>query len=181
MDNNTLIEQIVNEVLKNMTLTQDKSMAEPKDIIEDAAKYQESKYSEKLTKNDYPLAQKRNDFIKTKTGKGLKDITIENVLNGNIGPDDIKITPEVLLYQAEISESIGRYQFARNLRRAAELTVVPDSRVLEIYNALRPYRSTKEELLDIADELENKYNAKINATLVREASQIYEKRGRLKV
>ena len=34
-------------------------------------------------------------------------------------------------------------------------------RVLEIYNALRPYRSTKQELLDIADELEGKYNCKV--------------------
>ena len=46
------------------------------------------------------------------------------------------------------------------MRRAAELIAVPDTRVLEIYNALRPYRSTKVELLAIADELEDKYNAK---------------------
>ncbi len=37
-----------------------------------------------------------------------------------------------------------------NFERAAELTAVPDDRILEIYNALRPYRSTKEELLAIA-------------------------------
>jgi propanediol dehydratase small subunit len=171
MDNNALIEQIVSQVLKTITVSQDKPLQEVK----------ATKCEEKLSKQDYPLAQKREDLIKTKTGKSLKDIRIENVLSGDITADDIKITPEVLLYQAEIAESIGRVQFARNLRRAAELTVVPDERVLEIYNALRPYRSTKEELLVIADELENKYNAKINATLVREAAGVYEKRGRLKV
>jgi propanediol dehydratase small subunit len=171
MDNNALIEQIVSQVLKTITVSQDKPLEEVK----------ATKCEEKLSKQDYPLAQKREDLIKTKTGKSLKDIRIENVLSGDITADDIKITPEVLLYQAEIAESIGRVQFARNLRRAAELTVVPDERVLEIYNALRPYRSTKEELLVIADELENKYNAKINATLVREAAGVYEKRGRLKV
>ena len=45
--------------------------------------------------------------------------------------------------------SDGREAFAGNLRRAAELISVPDERILEIYNALRPYRSTKEELLNI--------------------------------
>ena len=61
------------------------------------------------------------------------------------------------------------------------MVIIPDDRVLQIYNALRPFRSTKQELLDIADELESKYNAKINATLVREAAVVYEKRSRLKV
>jgi propanediol dehydratase small subunit len=171
MDNNTLIEQIVNQVLQTMTTGEDKP----------AAKCEEKKCSETLTKNDYPLGQKRSDLIKTKGGKSLSDINIENVLNGSITSDDIKITPEVLLYQAQIAESVGRDAFAKNLRRAAELAVVPDARVLEIYNALRPYRSTKQELLDIASELENKYNAKTSATLVREACEVYEKRNRLKV
>ena len=51
---------------------------------------------------------------------------------------------------------------------------------LEIYNALRPYRSTRAELLAIAEELETKYNAKISGGLVREAAAVYEARGRLK-
>ncbi|UCF02298.1 MAG: propanediol dehydratase small subunit PduE, partial [Deltaproteobacteria bacterium] len=69
---------------------------------------------------------------------------------------------------------------AANLRRAAELTRIPDERVLEIYNALRPYRSTKRELLDIAGELESQYQARVCAALVREAADEYERRGRLK-
>lgn len=171
MDNNVLIEQIVNEVLKSMTTTQSK----------EAACEEKKGCGAALTKADYPLGKKRSDLIKTKSNKSLNDINMENVLNGSITPDDIKITPEVLIYQAEIAESIGRHAFAKNLRRAAELTAVPDDRVLEIYNALRPYRSTKQELLDIAFELENKYNAKANAALVREACEVYEKRKRLKV
>jgi len=66
------------------------------------------------------------------------------------------------------------------MRRAAELTRVGDERILEIYNALRPYRSTKADLLAIAEELENKYGAKICAAFVREACDVYERRGRLK-
>jgi propanediol dehydratase small subunit len=57
---------------------------------------------------------------------------------------------------------------------------VSDERILQIYNALRPYRSTKAELLAIADELEHQYGAKINAEFVREAAAVYEARGRLK-
>ena len=41
-------------------------------------------------------------------------------------------------------------------------------------------KSTTVELLAIADELENKYNAKVNAQLVKEAAELYEKRDRLR-
>ena len=74
----------------------------------------------------------------------------------------------------------GAPHVATNLRRAAELTRIPDERVLEIYVALRPYRSTKAEMMAIAEELESKYSAKICAKFVREAADVYEKRGRLK-
>ena len=67
-----------------------------------------------------------------------------------------------------------------NFERAAELTAVPDERVLEIYNALRPYRSSKEELTAIADELEQKYQAKICAAFVRQAAGLYQTRKKLK-
>lgn len=134
----------------------------------------------KVNCQDYPLSIKRTDLVKSATGKKLEDITIENVMNGKIGAEDCRIAPETLEMQAQIAESVGRDAFARNLRRASELIAVPDVRVLEIYNALRPYRSTKLELLEIADELEGKYNAKVNAQLVREAAELYEKRDRLR-
>ncbi|MEW9096887.1 MAG: diol dehydratase small subunit [Clostridiaceae bacterium] len=171
---NTLIEQIINEVLKNLNTSEDKEFKE--------VSYPKSSENikGKLNKGDYPLIKNRKELLNTKTGKGIDEININNVMNGNITPEDIKITGEVLLCQAEIAESVGRYQFARNLKRAAELTAVPDERVLEIYNALRPYRSTKEELLNIALELEREYNAKLNAALVRHAAEVYDKRGRLK-
>lgn len=129
---------------------------------------------------DYPLSEKRPDLVQTATGKTLDQITLEAIMNGEITADEIRITPQTLEYQAQISESIHRPQLAANMRRAGELTKVPDERILEIYNALRPYRSTKAELLAIADELENQYGAKVNADFVREAIQVYETRGRLK-
>lgn len=138
------------------------------------------KNTNRVNRQDYPLSIKRADLVKSATGKKLEDITIENVMSGKIGAEDCRIAPETLEMQAQIAESVGRHSFARNLRRAAELIAVPDTRVLEIYNALRPYRSTKAELLAIADELANKYNAKVNAQLVKEAAELYEKRDRLR-
>ncbi|STA92126.1 diol dehydratase small subunit [Clostridium cochlearium] len=168
---NTLIEQIVNEVLKSMNSGDIKVSSN----IEEKVREKITSSNNKLSKEDYPLLKNKKEILNTKTGKNITEITMEKVINGEIIPDDIKITPEVLIYQAQIAETVERYQFARNLRRAAELTAVPDERVLEIYNALRPYRSTKQELLDIADELEGKYNAKLNASLVRQAVEVYEK------
>ncbi len=128
----------------------------------------------------YPLSKKRPDLVRTASGKSLDDITLEAIVSGAIKADDIRITKETLEYQAQIAESINRPQLARNMRRAGELTRVPDARVLEIYNALRPNRSTKAQLLAIADELENKYEAKVCANHVREAANVYESRGVLR-
>ncbi len=129
---------------------------------------------------DYPLAEKRPDLVKTVKGRSLDEVTLDAVLSGEIEADEIRVTPEILEYQAQIADSVGRPQLAANLRRAGELTRVPDERILEIYNAMRPNMSTKEELYGIADELENEYDAKINADLVREAAGVYERRGRLR-
>lgn len=129
---------------------------------------------------DYPLGEKVPDQIQTPTGKKLSDLNLQDMISGKLSGDDMRISPETLEMQAQVAESVGRDAFATNLRRAAELIPVPDDRLLEIYNALRPYRSTKQELLDIANELETKYNGKINAALVREAAELYDKRGRLK-
>lgn len=131
-------------------------------------------------KDVFPLAKKRPDLIKTPTGKTLDDITIEGVVKGEITPEDVRITPETLEIQAKVAEYNHREVIANNLRRAAELTVIPDEEILSIYNALRPYRSTKEELYEIADGIEKKYQASINSAFIREAADVYEKRGRLR-
>ena len=128
---------------------------------------------------DYPLASKRPDLVQSASGLPLDEITLDKVVAGQIKFEDIKTRPETLEYQAQIAESAGRPNLATNLRRAAEMTRIPDARVLEIYNALRPYRSTKQDLLAIAEELDSQYQAKVCAALVREAAEVYERRGRL--
>lgn len=125
---------------------------------------------------DYPLGEKSPELIETPTGRKLDDLTLEKLVNGEIQSKDLKIRPETLYMQAEIAEAANRKAFARNLRRAAELIPVEDDKILDIYNALRPNRSSKQELLDIAKDLEDNYKATINAALVRNAAEVYEKR-----
>lgn len=130
--------------------------------------------------SDYPLANKHPEWVKTSTNKTLDDITLQSVQAGQITAQDMRITPETLRIQASIARDAGRDRLAMNFERAAELTAVPDDRILEIYNALRPYRSTKEELIAIADDLDNSYHAKTCAAFVREAAELYVQRRKLK-
>lgn len=132
------------------------------------------------TTADYPIAVKHPEWIKVGNNKDLSSITMENVVNGSITMDDLRITPAILKAQGEIAKAGGRDQIQYNFSRAAEMTRVDDKRLLEMYNALRPYRSSKAELYAIADELEQKFQAPICANFVREAADNYERRKKLK-
>ncbi|WP_253865262.1 diol dehydratase small subunit [Prauserella halophila] len=125
---------------------------------------------------DYPLASHRPELLRTPTGKPIDELTMQAVLSGDIAPEDLRISPDTLRLQAQVAERVGRTQLARNFRRAAELTALPDDLVLSIYNSLRPNASTKQQLTDIADQLENEYTATLCAELVREAADVYERR-----
>lgn len=172
MDQEKLIKQIVEEVMKNIDTSGMSSASVPKKDI--------CRKCEEIDASSYPLGEKIPDKIKSPTGKNLSDMTFDKLIKGELGASDMRIAPETLEMQAQVAESVKRDAFAGNLRRASELIAVPDDRLLEIYNSLRPYRSTKQELYDIADELEKKYNCEINSRFVREAADVYEKRGRLR-
>lgn len=133
-----------------------------------------------MTAADYPFFQKHPELVNAPTGKNVKDVTLEAAINGQVKPEDLRISPATLKAQGEIAASAGRPSIQSNFDRAAELTKLPDERVLEMYGSLRPYRSSEQELLDMADELENKYGAKICAAFVREAATEYKKRKKLK-
>ncbi|WP_435079068.1 diol dehydratase small subunit [Halococcus sp. AFM35] len=124
----------------------------------------------------YPLGDSPDD-VETQNGTKLSEITLEKVVEGEIDGADLDIAPETLEEQARIADEAGRTQLAQNFRRAAELTLVPDDRILDIYNALRPSGAEKQKLHDIADELEDEYDATLNAAHVREAAEVYEERG----
>lgn len=163
-----LVESIVRDVLGNLEKSGN------------SASSKSGKSGNGLTARDYPMGEKSKDKVKTPSGHTLDDIEFKKIVSGETSGSELRITAETLNHQAEIARSVDREQFAKNLERAAELTKVEDERILEIYNALRPYRSTKQDMLDIADELENEYGAVINAEFIREAAQVYEKRKRLK-
>lgn len=113
------------------------------------------------------------------SGRPLDEITLEAAVNGDLAPADLRIHPETLRHQARVAEEHGNSQLGENLRRAAELTAVPDDQVLEVYEALRPGRSTRAELEATADRLEAA-DAPLCAALVREAAAVYERCGLLK-
>jgi propanediol dehydratase small subunit len=126
---------------------------------------------------NYPLGQFEKETITSKSGKHLSDITLQEVKNGNITSEDIKISRETLHKQAQVCVEHDNPAMAANLSRAAELVDVPDDIILKMYNQLRPNRSAKKDLLDMAHELQDKYHAPLCAKMVLEAADIYEKRG----
>lgn len=128
----------------------------------------------------YPLAEHEKENITSKTGKKFTDITLDEVMKGHIAPDDIKISKEILKAQGQVALEADNAPMAKNFERAAELVDVPDEVILKMYDKLRPNRSTKLELVMMAQELLEKYNAKNCARLVMEAAEVYEKRGILR-
>lgn len=180
MNQEELVRQIMAEITANLgsdsTVSFNKAPAQaPAPVAAPAAGG-----GQRVSSAQYPLSENIPDRILSASGKPLSDFTYQSVINGTLNADDFRISPETLEMQAQVAESVGRHAFARNLRRASELIKIPDARLLEIYNALRPYRSTKQELLDIANELEGTYQATVNAAWVREAADVYEKRDRLR-
>ena len=125
----------------------------------------------------YPLGESENEQIRSKTGKKLTEITLDEVMKGHISSDDIKISKEMLKAQGQVAKETGNDPMEKNFERAAELVDVPDDVILKMYDKLRPNRSTKLELVQMAQELIEKYNAKNCARLVMEAAEVYEKRG----
>ena len=125
----------------------------------------------------YPLGELEKERISSKTGKKLTDITLDEVMKNHISPDDIKISKEILRAQGQVAKENGNAPMEKNFERAAELVDVPDDVILKMYDKLRPNRSTKLELVMMAQELLEKYNARNCARLVMEAAEVYEKRG----
>jgi propanediol dehydratase small subunit len=128
---------------------------------------------------DYPLGTRRPDLVRTPGGLGLDELTLAALRSGRLEASEMRATGETLELQAQVALAAGRAQLAANLRRAAELTGVPDEVILEVYTALRPHRSTADELENWADRLERDFQAVATAAFVREARVVYEQRNLL--
>jgi len=111
-----------------------------------------------------------------RSGRDVAGVDLDAVTAGEVGPDDVRIHPDTLLLQAEVAQQHGNPQLAANFRRAAEMAMLDDSRVLEIYEALRPGRSSYDELQAIAGSL-RAAGAPLTGALVAEAAEAYRDRG----
>jgi propanediol dehydratase small subunit len=128
---------------------------------------------------DYPLGSERPDLVRTPSGLPLAQVTLDGLRAGRLDAADIRATPETLRRQSAVALAAGRRQLAENLARAAELATIPDETLLEIYTALRPYRSTAAELAEWAERLDSELAAPLSAAFVREARDAYTARGLL--
>jgi propanediol dehydratase small subunit len=106
-------------------------------------------------------------------------LTLEQLRAGKIMPDDVTISRETLLAQAARAETEGYPQLARNFRRAAELTAIPNDVLLQTYEKLRPYRSTYYELLAMSQEIAARYDAPETGEYIRQAAEAYRAKGLL--
>ena len=113
------------------------------------------------------------------SGRDSAELTLDRLARDELGTDDVRIHPGTLEHQAEVAERNANPQLAANFRRAAELALVPEAEVMAMYEALRPHRSSADELAQLASALEG-YPAPLCAALVREAAEVYGRRGLLR-
>ena len=114
--------------------------------------------------------------VRALSGRTVEGLTVEAVRAGEVGVSDLRIHPETLERQAVVAAEHGNPQLAENLRRAAELTQLPDDEVLAIYEALRPGRSSSAQLTALAGSLADRRLPRC-AALVAEAADVYARRG----
>jgi propanediol dehydratase small subunit len=114
--------------------------------------------------------------VRALSGRPVAELTLEAVRRGELGVPDLRIHPETLERQAAVAAAHANPQLAENLRRAAELTRLPDDEVLAIYDALRPGRSTPDGLRELAAGLAGRGLPRC-AALLTEAAGVYARRG----
>ena len=109
----------------------------------------------------------------------MKEFTVEAAVDGKLELTDLRMDPATLAHQAVAAEEGGNPQLAENFLRAAELAIMDDEEVMGLYEALRPHRSTAEELEALRASLEAR-GASRCADLVRHAAAVYARRGLLR-
>jgi len=113
------------------------------------------------------------------SGRSADELTLDRLARDEIDADDVRIHPETLEHQAQVAQAHGNPQLAANFRRAAELALVSEDELMALYDALRPHRSTADELAALATAYDER-SAPLTAALVREAAEVYARRGLLR-
>ena len=126
----------------------------------------------------YPLAEHDPERVRSRSGRTLGDLSVEAIVAGEVAIEELAIAPDGLRAQAEIARAAGRPTLARNFERAAELVDVPEELLLRVYELLRPGRAKdRDGARSVAAELRAAHGAELNARLVEEAAELYERRG----
>ena len=107
------------------------------------------------------------------------EFTVRAAVDGKLQLADLRMHPATLAHQAAVAADGGNPQLSENFLRAAELTSVDDEEVMALYEALRPHRSSAEQLGALQSSLEAR-GASRCAELVRQASAVYARRGLLR-
>jgi propanediol dehydratase small subunit len=105
--------------------------------------------------------------------------TVQAAVDGKLQLSDLRMDPVTLAHQAVVAEDGGNPQLAENFLRAAELATIDGEEVMNLYEALRPHRSTADELEALRATLEAR-GASRCAELVRQAAVVYARRGLLR-
>lgn len=113
------------------------------------------------------------------SGRDSAELTLDHLAREELVSDDVRIHPATLERQAEVAAQHDNPQLAANFRRAAELALLSEEEVLALYESLRPHRATSAELADLAARLDD-LPAPLCAALVREAAEVYARRGLLR-
>jgi propanediol dehydratase small subunit len=105
--------------------------------------------------------------------------TVQAAVDGKLQLSDLRMDPAALAHQAAVAAGGGNPQLAENFLRAAELTRIDDEEVMALYEALRPHRSSAEQLEVLRVSLEAR-GASRCAELVGQAAAVYARRGLLR-
>ena len=104
MDQEQLIRQIMSEVMKSLG---NDSVSFAKNAPAPAAPAQApTAETRRIGRDEYPLAEKHPELVKTNTGKALDELTFENVKSGKLSPLDFRISSETLELQAQVAENL---------------------------------------------------------------------------
>ena len=129
----------------------------------------------------FPIGEHHRADVRAKSGRQLDELTLKDVLAGNAAADDLSASAETLMLQAQFAREAGYEEVASNLIRAAEMTRIPNEEILEIYEALRPGRSTYYQLLSLCQRISSMYGAEHTGAYIREAAEVYRDTGLLKM
>jgi len=108
-----------------------------------------------------------------------QELSVQAAVDGKLQLADLRMDPATLARQASVAKEQGNPQLADNFLRAAELAVLDGEEVMGLYEALRPHRSTADELEALRASLSDR-GASRCAELVRQAADAYARRSLLR-